>query len=413
VLKRRWPLLLLAGALLAGLAFYFTPRARVVDVVAVERGPLVQSIVATGRVATPARIEISSQLAARIESIAVREGDRVRPGQLLVQLRSEEATATLAAARAALVEATDRIRQIAQVQRPVAEQQLAQAQANLELAEHELDRTRDLLARNYVSQAKADDAERALATTRAAVLAARAQAEAVREGGVEVELARSRLSQAHSNVAAAQARLELLALTAPEQAVVLTRTAEPGDTAQVGRSLLSLAQQGETRIIATVDEKNLRELKPDLRAQAVTDAFPRRPFEARVYYVAPGIDAQRGTVEVRLVVDEPPDFLRPDMTVSVEMIVGRRESALRLPADLLRNADSDAPSVLVIRDGRAASVPVELGLHGVGTVEIAKGLQEGEQVITPASQAIAGDRVRPRTSAQAKGNAQPIPGFTN
>jgi HlyD family secretion protein len=413
VLKRRWPLLLLAGALLAGLAFYFTPRARVVDVVAVERGPLVQSIVATGRVATPARIEISSQLAARIEGIAVREGDRVRPGQLLVQLRSEEATATLAAARAALAEATDRIRQIAQVQRPVAEQQLAQAQANLELAEHELDRTRDLLARNYVSQAKADDAERALATTRAAVLAASAQAEAVREGGIEVELARSRLSQAHSNVAAAQARLELLALTAPEQAVVLTRTAEPGDTAQVGRSLLSLAQQGETRIIATVDEKNLRELKPDLRAQAVTDAFPRRPFEARVYYVAPGIDAQRGTVEVRLVVDEPPDFLRPDMTVSVEMIVGRRESALRLPADLLRNADSDAPSVLVIRDGRAASVPVELGLHGVGTVEIAKGLQEGEQVITPASQAIAGDRVRPRTSAQAKGNAQPIPGFTN
>jgi HlyD family secretion protein len=413
VLKRRWPLLLLAGVILAGLAFYFTPRARVVDVVAVERGPLVQSIVATGRVATPARIEISSQLAARIESIAVREGDRVRPGQLLVQLRSEEATATLAAAGAALAEATDRIRQIAQVQRPVAEQQLAQAQANLELAEHELDRTRDLLARNYVSQAKADDAERALATTRAAVLAARAQAEAVREGGIEVELARSRLSQARSNVAAAQARLELLALTAPAQAVVLTRSAEPGDTAQVGRSLLSLAQQGETRIIATVDEKNLRELKPDLRAQAVTDAFPRRPFEARVYYVAPGIDAQRGTVEVRLVVDEPPDFLRPDMTVSVEMIVGRRESALRLPADLLRNADSDAPSVLVIRDGRAAPVPVELGLHGVGTVEIAKGLQEGEQVITPASQAIAGDRVRPRTSAQAKGNAQPIPGFTN
>ena len=413
MLKRRWPLLLLAGVILAGLAFYFVPRARVVDVVAVERGPLVQSIVATGRVATPARIEISSQLAARIESIAVREGDRVRPGQVLVQLRSEEATATLAAARAALAEASDRIRQIAQVQRPVAEQQLAQAQANLELAEHELDRTRDLLARNYVSQAKADDAERALSTTRAAVLAARAQAEGVREGGIEVELARSRLSQARSNVAAAQARLELLALTAPAQAVVLTRSAEPGDTAQVGRSLLSLAQQGETRIIATVDEKNLRELKPGLRAQVVTDAFARQPFEARVYYVAPGIDAQRGTVEVRLVVDEPPDFLRPDMTASVEMIVGRQESALRLPADLLRNADSDAPSVLVIRDGRAASVPVELGLRGVGTVEIAKGLQEGEQVITPASQAVAGDRVRPRTSAQAKGNAQPIPGFTN
>ena len=413
MLRRRWPLLLLGAALIAAVVIYFAPRAKVVDVVAAERGPLVQSIVATGRVATPARIEISSQLAARIERIAVREGDRVRAGQLLVQLRSDEATAGLAAAQAALSEAQDRIRQIAQVQRPVAVQQLAQAEANLDAARNEVERVRDLLARKYVSQTRADDAERLLATASAAALAARAQADAVREGGIEIELARSRLAQARSNVAMAKARLELLELTAPAQALVLTRSAEPGDTAQVGRSLLSLAQQGETRIIATVDEKNLRELAPGLRARAVTDAFPRQPFDARIIYVAPGIDAQRGTVEVRLVVDAPPAFLRPDMTVSVEMVVGRRESALRLPADVVRGTDGDSPYVLVIREGRAESVPVELGLRGVGTVEIAKGLAEGVQVIRPSSQAIAGERVRARSEAKVKGNVQPIPGLTN
>ncbi len=413
MLRRRWPLLLAAVVLLAGVFVYFMPRAKVVDVVAAERGPLVQSIVATGRVATPARIEISSQLAARIERIEVREGDRVRAGQLLVQLRSDEATAARAAAGAALSEAQDRIRQIAQVQRPVAEQQLAQAQANLDAASSEVERVRDLLARKYVSQTRADDAERLLATARAAVLAARAQADAVREGGIELELARSRLSQARSNVAVANARLELLGLTAPADALVLTRSAEPGDTAQVGRSLLSLAQKGETRIIASVDEKNLREIRPGLRARAVTDAFPRQPFDARIIYVAPGIDAQRGTVEVRLVVDEPPAFLRPDMTVSVEMVVGRRDSALRLPADVVRGADGDSPNVLVIREGRAEAVAVELGLRGVGTVEIAKGLAEGAQVIRPTSQAVAGDRVRARSAAAVKGNVQPIPGLTN
>ncbi len=413
MLRRRWPLLLLGAALLAGAVFYFMPRAKVVDVVAAERGPLVQSIVATGRVATPARIEISSQLAARIERIAVREGDRVRAGQRLVQLRSDEATATLAAASAALSEAQERIRQIAQVQRPVAEQQLAQAEANQDAARNEVERVRDLLARKYVSQTRADDAERLLATARAAVLAARAQADAVREGGIEVELARSRLAQARSNVAVARARLELLTLTAPADALVLTRSAEPGDTAQVGRSLLSLALEGETRIIATIDEKNLRELEAGLRARAVADAFPRQPFDARIIYVAPGIDAQRGTVEVRLVVDAPPAFLRPDMTVSVEMVVGRRESALRLPADVVRGTDGDSPYVLVIRDGRAEAVPVELGLRGVGTVEIAKGLAEGARVIRPSSQAVAGDRVRARAEAQVKGNVQAIPGLTN
>ena len=413
MLRRRWPVLLAVILLLGAAGFYFAPRAKPVDVVGVERGPLVQSIVATGRVATPARIEISSQLAARIERIEVREGDRVRAGQLLVGLRSDEATASLAAARAALSEASDRIRQIEQVQRPVAEQQLAQAQANLEAARNESDRMRDLLARKYVSQTRADDAERLLATASAAVLAARAQADALREGGVEVQLAHTRLAQARSNVAAAQARLELLSLSAPADAMVLTRSAEPGDTAQVGRSLLSLAQDGETRIIATVDEKNLREIRNGLRARAVTDAYPRQPFDARIVYVAPGIDALRGTVEVRLVVDDPPAFLRPDMTVSVEMVVGRRESALRLPADLVRGADGDSPHVLVIRDGRAESVPVELGLRGVGTVEIAGGLAEGARVIAPTSQAVAGDRVRARSSPRVEGNVQPIPGLTN
>jgi HlyD family secretion protein len=112
-------------------------------------------------------------------------------------------------------------------------------------------------------------------------------------------------------------------------------------------------------------------------------------------------------------VDDPPDFLKPDMTVSVEMLVGSNPAALTLPADMVRAGESDSPFVLAMRDGRAVEVAVRLGLRGVGTVEVAEGLGEGEAVIAPASPALPGDRVRPRTSAPAKGNAQPIPGLTN
>jgi len=413
VLKRRWPLLLVAAGLLAGLVFYFGPRPRAVEIVKVERRALTQSVVATGRLATPARVEISSQLAARIDSIEVREGDRVRAGQLLVQLRSDEAQATLTAARAALAEASDRMGQLVQVQRPVAAQQLVQAEASLTLAENESARTLELQRRGYVSQARVDETQRTLASTRAAVIAARAQSDALREGGIEPELARSRLAQARANLAAAEARLELLALRSPGDATVLTRTAEPGDTAVAGRVLLTLALAGETRIIATVDEKNLRHLKPGLAASAVADAYPGRRFGARVFYIAPAVDPLRGTVEVRLVVDDPPDFLKPDMTVSVEMLVGRNPAALTLPADMVRAGESDSPFVLAMRDGRAVEVAVRLGLRGVGTVEVAEGLGEGEAVIAPGSPALPGDRVRPRTSVPAKGNAQPIPGLTN
>lgn len=413
MLKRRWPLLLLVVGLLVAGAIFLVPRSRVVDSVAVEKGQVEQSVVASGRVSTPARIAVSSQQAARIERVTVREGDRVRAGQLLVQLRSDEAEAALASARAALAEAQGRARQLSDVQRPVADQQLAQARASLRLAEQESVRARELHARQFVSQARVDEAERALAAARAAELAARAQAQANRDGGVERELARIRLAQARAQIDSAGARLELLALRAPADAVVLTRQAEPGDTAQVGRTLVELAQDGETRIIATVDEKNLRHLKAGLSASALADAFPARPFAAEVFYVAPAVDPQRGTVEVRLRVPQPPDFLRPDMTVSVEMRVGRSDDALRLTADALRGADAGAPWVLALRDGRAVRVPVRTGLTGVGTVEIAEGLQAGEVVILPGAQAEAGDRVRakPRDPKRAKEGAVPVPGM--
>lgn len=395
MLRHRWPLLLAALAVLAFAVFLFVPRGRAVDVIFAERGPVTQSVVSSGRIATPARIAISSQLAARIEQVLVREGDRVRAGQLLVQLRSQEADAALASARGALAEAHGRARQLRDVQRPVADQQLVQARAALRLAEQELQRARDLRAREFVSQARVDDAERALATARAAELAAQAQARANLEGGAESELARSRLEQARAALETAQARRELLALRAPADAVVLTRAAEPGDTAQVGRTVLELAQDGETRIVTTVDEKNLRFLTPGLKASAVADAYPDRRFDAVVTYVAPAIDAQRGTVELRLAVPNPPDFLKTDMTVSVEMVAGRRDSAVLVPSDVVRALDSGAPWVLVARDGVAVRVPVAIGLRGVGVAEIVDGLESGESVIVPAAPAAPGDRVRP------------------
>lgn len=416
MIRRRWPLLLLTGVLVMAAAVAFVlNRSRAVDVVKVEQGPITQSVVASGRVATPARIAVSSQVAARIERIAVREGDRVRAGQPLVLLRSQEAEAALAAARAALAEAQGRVRQQVEVQRPVAEQQLLQAQAGLTLADQELARARELHARGFVSQAKVDEAERAQANARAAERAARAQATANRDRGVEQELARVRLDQARANVETAQARLELLVLRAPADAMVVTRVAEEGDTAQVGRTLLELAQDGETRIIATVDEKNLRHLHPGLKASALADAFPGAPFEAEVTYVAPSIDAQRGTVEVRLRVARPPEFLRPDMTVSVEMLAGRRASALLLPAEAVRSADGDSTWVLVVRDARAAELRVKTGLRGVGTIEIVDGLRQGDAVILPTSPAMAGDRVRAvvRAPTRTTTGMQPVPGLTN
>jgi HlyD family secretion protein len=100
------------------------------------------------------------------------------------------------------------------------------------------------------------------------------------------------------------------------------RIVEPGDFVQRGKPLLSLALAGDVRLSALIDEKNLSVLKVGQAALVSADAYPDQRFRAKLAYLSPGIDVQRGTVEAKFAVPEPPPFLRADMTVSID--IGRR-----------------------------------------------------------------------------------------
>lgn len=388
--------LLVGGAALAGM---FLPRAKPVEVVEVARGPIQQSVVATGRTATPARIELGAAATTVVSKVLVREGDRVRAGQTLIQLRDDEAIAAVRQAEATLAEARARVRQIEVVARPVGEQSLAASRSNLALAQSDFQRTKDLVAKGFLSQAKLDEVARNLDNARSQLATAEAQARANERPGAEYQLALARVAQSEAALKAAQARLANLAITAPVDAVVLARTVESGDIAQAGKAVMILGQSGETRVYANVDEKNLRFLRIGFAGKAIADAFPGDPFAVELYYIAPAVDPQRGTVEIRLRVPEPPAFIRPDMTVSVAMITGRKEDALVVPAEAIRAADTAAPYALAVRDGRAARVPIALGLRGVGAVEIASGVAAGDLLVVAPADVAADDPVRPRPRA--------------
>ncbi len=407
-MKARGLMLALAAAGAIAVAVLW-PRGRDVDVAVVKTAPLTQSVVATGRIATPARIAIGSPIAATVLEITVREGDVVAPGQVLARLRADDAAALVAQAEAARVEAEARLSQVEKLGQPVAAQQLAQAEANLKVANAEAERARRLVTQGFYAQSKVDDALRNAANAATAVDAARAQLAAQVPGGTEREAARARVDQARAQLANARARAALLNLTAPSAGTVLTRKAEPGDVAAAGKVLLELADAGETRIYATVDEKNLRFLKIGQKAGGVADAFPGQPFDAELYYLAPAVDPQRGTVEIRFRVGKPPAFLRPDMTVSVETVTGHKDATFVLPAEAVREADGAHPWVLAVRDGVATRVDVGIGLAGIGQVEITSGLADGDQAILPASGALEGDKVRVRPPRKPKVGGLQVP----
>jgi len=383
-----------------------------VEMVQVTQGPMVQSVVTNGRIASVARTVIMSQSTARIERVLVREGDTVQADQVLVQLRDDEASANLKAAQAAVAEAQASLRQLAAVQLPVAEQQLAQASAAAMLAEQELTRTQELLQQGFVSPARLDEVQRQVQSARAAVLAASAQVRGNQSGGAEAAVAQARLAQAMANAAAAETRLDNLRLRAPAAATVIQRAVDPGDTAQPGKVLLTLVSGAETRIETSVDEKNLQFIRLGQRARASADAYPDQPFDATLTTIAPAVDALRGTVDLKLRVDPAPAFLRPDMTVSVEIITAQVANALMLSTDALRRDAKGQTYVLVARDGRAQRTEVTLGLQGVGTTQIVSGVAAGEQVILPTTSAAEGERVRARNADKPRGNAPMVPGLT-
>ena len=387
-------------------------RGQAVDMARVAQGPMVQSVVTSGRIDSVARTDIASQTTARIDRILVREGDAVLAGQVLVHLRDDEAVANLKQAQAGVLEARARLSQLNTVQVPVSVQQLEQARAAAVQAERELARTQDLLKQGFVSQSRLDDVMRLADTARAQVLAASAQAQGNQAGGAEASAAQARLAQAAANATAAATRLDSLSLRAPVAATVISRSADPGDTAQAGRVILTLVSGTETRIQTSVDEKNLKYIRLGQMARANADAYTDQPFPATLITIAPAVDALRGTVDLKLRVDKAPEFLRPDMTVSVEIITAQVPDALMLSTDALRRDAKGAAFVLREQDGRAMRSDVTLGLQGIGTTQVLTGLASGDRVILPTSTVVAGDKVRQKSDPVARGNAQPIPKLT-
>lgn len=398
------PLALLALAGAVGPRWVQGPE---VPVSAVLQADFVQRVVASGRVESEHRMGLGAQLTGTVQQVLVKEGDVVPAGGLLVVLDPAELRAALAQAELTVQQAAARLRQLREVQAPVAEQVAAQAQANHAAARQALARSRDLLAQGFVGQAVLDEASRAEQVAAAQLRSSQQQLAAARPAGSDTALAEATLAQARAGADVARARLRLASISAPVAGQVLRRQVEPGDVVQPGKVLVVLSPQaagGETRLLVQIDEKNLHLLRTGQTAIASADAYANQPFAATVAAIDPAVDPQRGAVEVKLRVAKPPATLRQDMTVSVDIEVARRPAAVMVPVDVLRDADGSAPWVLALVDGHARRRLVRLGLRGNGQAEVLDGLHAGEWVLPASGAAMAtvadGDRVR----GQARGD---------
>lgn len=346
-----------------------------------EARPLVQRVVASGEVDSQSITQLGSEITGVVAARHVREGDAVRAGDLLLELRDEEQ-------RVRLREAEAQLAQLVGSSRPQAQAALREAQSNLAQARRERERRAALSERQLISVEQREQSQRAEIAAQAALDRARLAAAAVDPDGSETRLLEQRLE-------AARVALSRTRLHAAVDGIVQSRHVEPGDLVQPGRTLLTIARLDSRDIRLPLDEKNLAPIAPGLDATVIADSWPERPLPARVSYLAPRVDPATGTLDVHLQLLAPADFLRQGMTVSVSIETGRREQALVLPNDSLRRADGGRAEVLRLgADRRVEAVQVRLGLRGTGLSEVIEGLAPGDRVL--AVEAEPGQRVRLR-----------------
>ena len=347
----------------------------------VAERPLIQTVVATGRVVAVSRAQIGSPVTGVVIERRVREGDRVQAGDVLAVLRADDMEAAVRDAEAALA-------QLQQSTRPQAQAALREAEARLTQATREAQRRRDLFQQQAIAREEMEQAIQAETTARANAEQARLTARSLLAGNPAEAAARAR-------VASSKAQLAKTTIRAEVAGTVLTRNAEPGDLVQPGRILFEIAQTGDTEIQVPLDEKNLEVLAIGQTAMCIADAYPARPFPAKVGFIAPSVDPQRGTVDIRLTVTPVPSFLRQDMTVSVNVETGRRDKAIVVPNEALTAMDGNRAELWLIVDGRATKRPVQLGLRGLTQTEVTSGLHVGDWILSDARASVApGDRVR-------------------
>jgi len=398
MISRKWVSAGISVALIAMLAGFVARNLVLgtpVPVYVATRGALVQTVVASGRVMTPQRVSVASEATGRVVSIPVDEGQTVRRGQVLIELDQSDERAAVAQAQAGIAQADAKLRQLTAFVLPAAEQAELQAEANVRQARQQYDRTKDLVARSFVAQSQLDDAQRNLDVALSQLRAAQLQVATNRPDGSDYAVAKAALAQAKASLQVAEAKLDATLIRAPVGGILIARNVEPGNVAEAGKELMALAPVGETQLVLQIDEKHLAEIAVGQKALGSADAFPAQRFAAELEYINPGVDPNRGAVEVKLRVIEPPPYLRQDMTVSVDIEVARRADAIIVPSDALHDADAAEPWALVVRDRHTVRQPVRLGVRGDERTEVLEGIAPGDALVPVTSVTIeAGRHVR-------------------
>jgi HlyD family secretion protein len=348
----------------------------------VEKVDLVQKVTANGKIQAQRKVDMSALVMGQIVNLAVKEGDHVKKGQLLLQIDRAQLAAQAQGREASLA---------------AMQHDLEGAKATAAQAQFDYERAKQNFQGHILAEADFQKAKSNLETANANLAATE-----------------SRMNSTMADLAASRDSLSKTTVTAPLDGVVTSLPIKEGEVTVIGTmnnagtQLLTISDMASVEAVMMVDETSMPQVKVGQRATLTIDAYPNRKFEGTVTEVGsspiPKTDPDLLTLvanseainfKVKIRIDNPPDTIRPGFSVTADIVTGHRDNATAIPIQALVVRDvpkkDKAPAtgrseteegVYTIKDGKLEFVKVKTGIAGELMIETLDGPKPGQEIVT-------------------------------
>jgi HlyD family secretion protein len=350
----------------------------------VDKVDLVAKVTANGKIQAQKKVDLSALVMGQVVNLAVKEGDQVKRGQLLLQIDKAQLAAGVAGREASM----SAMRNDLQAARATA----AQAKADYERAKQ-----------NYNAKILAEaDYQKAKSTWDTAE--------------ANVQATQERLNMSGADLAASRDSLSKTTVLAPIAGVVTALPVKEGEVTVIGTmnnagtQLLTISDMSEVEAVMMVDETSVPSVKIGQIASLSVDAYPGRNFKGVVTEVGSSpiqkndpdllsltANSEAINFKVRIKMTDPPPTIRPGFSVTAEIETGRKDGTTAIPIqslvvrDVPRKKDDKKPvtgrpateeGVYLVKKGKLDFAKVETGIAGELMVEVKNGVKPGDEIVT-------------------------------
>ena len=353
----------------------------------VERGDLAKSVVATGKIEPITKVEVKSKASGIVKKLYVDYGDRVKKGEILVELDRDEIQARVDQARAQL-EASD-----ASLSATKADLTRAKVDAegpDVPLLKRAYERAQGMAKEGVVSASALDDAEKNYELALNKQNVAKAQLQVLQ---AKIGQAQGQVSQDRANLKQLEEQLSYTTIESPLDGVVLSRDVQVGDAVSsilvlgsTATLVMTLGDTSEVYVKGKVDESDIGKVYLGQPARIKVESFKDKTFTGKVTKISPmGVEKDNVTTfETRVSINNPEGMLKAMMTANAEIILEEHKNVLQIPEGaILYDKDKNASVEIPDPKGKEGKrkIAVNIGISNGAKTELLSGLKEGDQVV--------------------------------